>query len=123
LECKFTSIHLSDITIADFWRHNKFPGLNNPNGISLILCNTEKGKAALDAIEKNYNSETVDLKSAMYNYKKTITSAEQKEKHNMFLQKAINSDFISAYKLFFQDTVHNKIKKYLTRIIYRRKGH
>lgn len=43
----------SDLTLADFWdRGNKFPNINNDNkGESLLLINTEKGRAIFEAIK------------------------------------------------------------------------
>lgn len=47
----------SDITIADFWGWEKTnPKANvDDKGLSLILCNTEKGRKLFDAIKDDLN--------------------------------------------------------------------
>ena len=41
----------ADITIADYWMvHLKFPGIDDDRGTSLVMVNTERGKAAWDGI-------------------------------------------------------------------------
>lgn len=43
-QCAFRQNHISDITIADFWRYREIdPKLNDGKGLSLIIANTEKG--------------------------------------------------------------------------------
>lgn len=48
-QCKFSNMHrLGDLTLGDFWGINKSLVQNADKGISLILCNTAKGKALLN---------------------------------------------------------------------------
>lgn len=54
--CKYTNLKRpSDITIADFWGWQKTdPNINaDDKGISLVLCNTEKGQKLFDAIAEH----------------------------------------------------------------------
>ena len=51
--CKYTNLHRpSDITIGDFWGWQKTDSSINTDdkGLSLILCNTEKGQKLFDII-------------------------------------------------------------------------
>lgn len=54
--CPFTNTQRpSDITIADFWGWQK-TDLNinaDDKGVSLVLCNTEKGKRLFEAVKHN----------------------------------------------------------------------
>lgn len=46
-DCKFKNIpRIADITLGDFWGIEKIvPSLDNDTGTSLVMCNSEKGKA------------------------------------------------------------------------------
>lgn len=52
--CHFTNLQRpSDITLADFWGWEEaVPGFNaDDKGVSLVLCNTEKGKEIFEAVK------------------------------------------------------------------------
>ena len=85
LDCKFPEHHMSDISIADFWRHDKMSSLENKNGISLILCNTGKGRAALDAVRDRFELAELEVDKASYNNRIHI-SEKAKAKHSSFLK-------------------------------------
>lgn len=51
--CHFTNMHRpSDITIADYWGWEKTdPEINKDDkGVSLVFCNTEKGRELFDSV-------------------------------------------------------------------------
>ena len=46
--CKYSAIHKSDITLADFWGYRRFnSAINDGKGLSLMLANTLKGNEVL----------------------------------------------------------------------------
>jgi hypothetical protein len=53
--CKYTNLQRpSDITIADFWGHEKtIPNINDNKGLSLVLLNTDKGLDLFNQIQTN----------------------------------------------------------------------
>lgn len=57
----------SDITIADFWGWEKSaPSLNRDNkGVSLVLCNTPKGKEIFEKVKKDMTVVPVELSQAL----------------------------------------------------------
>lgn len=66
--CPFTNTKRpSDITVADFWGWEKsVPGFNDDNkGVSLILCNTEKGKQFFEAVKQDMNVVPVKLENCL----------------------------------------------------------
>jgi hypothetical protein len=66
--CPYTNTKRpSDITLGDFWGWEKTnPTANTDDkGISLILCNTEKGKMLFDAIKDDLDCFSVELKDCM----------------------------------------------------------
>ncbi len=65
--CGYTNLHRpSDITLADFWGiDNAVPGFNDNKGVSLVLVNTEKGKAVFDAVKEKIDSVPTEIKNCM----------------------------------------------------------
>ena len=45
----------SDITIGDFWGVEKyFPDLKSNEGLSVVICHTERGRAAFDSVKSGF---------------------------------------------------------------------
>lgn len=67
-QCKFTNAkRFSDITIADFWGYqsDEYEFLDDDKGISLILLNTEKGKAFFADIKEGFKYQKKDISMAV----------------------------------------------------------
>ena len=64
--CKYTTAdRVSDITIGDFWRINRFkPELDDDKGTSCVLVNTEKGKNFFDVLSW-FKKEAMPVKTAV----------------------------------------------------------
>ena len=121
LECKFSDCHSADITIADFWLHEKLSSLQNENGISLILCNSEKGKSMLDSIAEQFWFTELDLESAAYNHKKTEMSESAIRKRETFLKICVEKSLTMAFETFFPFSLKNKLKNRIVRTICRKR--
>ena len=65
-QCSFKSIRrMSDLTIGDFWGVDKLiPGINDDQGISLVILQSEKGHHLFKAIEEKLRCRPVDCKAA-----------------------------------------------------------
>ncbi len=65
-ECPFAKLpRQGDITLADFWGAKKiFPNIDTKNGVSLILINSERGKAHFDKIKGNLLIEDSNISDA-----------------------------------------------------------
>ena len=118
LECKFSDCHAADITIADFWLHEKMSSLHNENGISLILCNSEKGKTLVDSIRDQFLLTDIDVESASYNHKKTEISERGIRRQKDFLKIYGENGLHAACSAFFSNSLKNKLKNRLARTIY-----
>lgn len=67
-ECPYCNLDRhSDITLGDFWKWEHIcPTMNTDDqGISLLLCNTEKGKAWFDDIKSELIVQQVDIKDCL----------------------------------------------------------
>lgn len=69
--CQFSEHHTADIILADFWGYIYFDkSLNTKDGLSLVLVNSEKGRAALDAILDSTDLQALDYSFAKYVFKR-----------------------------------------------------
>lgn len=112
-ECRYADINrISDITLGDSWG-SELPAEEKDKGISLILCQTEKGKILLD------NSEVVmkevDVETAIANNHQLKEPSQMPKKRRYFFEglakgKAFNSLVIRAYPVKF---LKQQIKKIL----------
>ena len=121
LECKFSDCHTADITIADFWRHDKLSALQNKDGISLILCNSEKGMRTIESLGNQFLFSKLDVEKAAYNYKKTDTSDIKLKKHADFLALYQETDLQTASRRFVPISFAKKIRYCIVRTICRRR--
>lgn len=66
--CHYTNLQRpSDITLADYWGWERTdPTFNaDDKGVSLVFCNTEKGRQLFEAVKDRLNTLPVDLPNAM----------------------------------------------------------
>lgn len=66
--CKYTNLQRpSDITIADFWGWEKTDKSINADdkGVSLLLCNTEKGQKLFDAVRERMEAIPAELENCL----------------------------------------------------------
>lgn len=120
LDCKFPVCHASDLTIADFWLHEKLSDLRQKNGISLILCNTTKGKRALDSICGQYELTELDVEAASYNNHVQV-SEKRKQNHDAFLECYHHNGLEAAFKTFSPATIQSKTKDWIVRTLSRKR--
>lgn len=67
-KCHFTNTRRpSDITIADFWGWEKTnPDANKDDkGLSLIICNTEKGRKLFESVKEDLNYFPAELENVI----------------------------------------------------------
>lgn len=119
--CKYAKIErVSDITIGDSW--GSLLSAEEGNGISLILCQTDKGKWLVD--NSGLHTENVDLERAiLYNnqLKQPSSIPEKREKFMSMLQKgaSFNRAFANCYpKLYYRQ----KLKELFIRLGLKSKG-
>jgi len=120
MDCKFPECHVSDITIADFWLYEKYSNLKHEDGISLVLCNTPKGKRAIDSIGEAYVLSEIEVDQASYNNHIKI-SEEKKERRIAFLNEYEKSGFKGACEAFLPNSTEKKLKNLVIRKLFRKR--
>lgn len=82
--CRYAKIErVSDITLGDSWG-SRLPDAEYRNGISLVLCQTEKGMQLLKKAELHL--EPVDLEEAIRNNHQLNRPAQKSEKRKLFIK-------------------------------------
>lgn len=110
-ECPYKSIyHPGDITIADYWGIEKIaPELDDNNGVSLVLINTEKGQEYFEKIKKNIRWKETKIEDSMQRafvrseYKPIIRDEfwkDFKSKNLVILQESMVDLFLSGKNIF-----------------------
>jgi hypothetical protein len=122
LDCKFSDHHAADITIADFWLFEKLSGLNNPQGISLVLCHTERGMDAVKSLADDYVWEHLELTGASYNQKQTQASDTDRQRREAFLQIYGEKGLTAASARYFPVSMKNRVRYKVSRFLHRRRG-
>lgn len=65
--CPHNARHSSDLVLADYWRYAQFqPDLDARNGISLVIANTPKGLARVEALRDRVFLKEVPSKLSQY---------------------------------------------------------
>lgn len=118
MNCKFSECHVSDLTIADCWLHNKLTNRYNSNGMSLILCNTDKGSSAINSMEQHFVLQELDVNAASYNNKHIQASNMDLEKRDTFLKAFEKAGLRSAYEDTYHDSVIYRLRCWASRLIH-----
>ena len=117
-DCAYkTKIRQSDITLADFWGIEKlYPELDDDQGTSLVIVQTEKGANLLKQVEGNLTLKQVDADSAIAYNSSMIRSVSRPSQRDTFLATVRDSGFAVAEKRYLRTSFWKKCKKLLSRI-------
>lgn len=117
--CPFSSLNRpGDITLGDFWGYQrKRPDLKHEEGLSLILCNSMKGKYLIDVLQRrnvviNEVDEACVKASENKNLYNPTTRPELRNKIYEELEKE-GFEYIASKYFRYTHTLRNKIKNYL----------
>lgn len=116
-KCHFANTRRpSDITIADFWGWEKTnPKANlDDKGLSLILCNTEKGRKLFDAIKGDLNYFPAKLDDVLQ--PNMIHPSVPEPKRDQFEKDYARKGFKYVYYKYGGDGWRYKSKKLLQRV-------
>lgn len=98
----------SDITLGDSWG-SELPPLENENGISLVLCQTAKGRAMLEHV--NIHIEVVDIDKAIAaNHQLRHPSTIHKNRDEFF---RLMKNRIKFHKIIIKCCFKQSLKQYI----------
>lgn len=110
--CSFASLNREgDITVGDFWSvQNVHPGFYNPQGVSNVLCNTEKGNLLFSTVMDKFDILPISVKNCIqpnmqYPTKKNALS-------DVFWSEYQKRGFIYVRKKYASKTKLDRIKRY-----------
>lgn len=117
-DCAYkTKIRQSDITLADFWGIEKlYPELDDDQGTSLVIVQTEKGANLLKQLEGNLTLKQVDADNAIAYNSSMIRSVSRPSQRDTFLATVRDRGFAVAEKRYLRTSFWKKCKKLLSRI-------
>jgi coenzyme F420-reducing hydrogenase beta subunit len=114
---------ISDITIGDFWGIEKFaPNFPRENGVSVCICNTEKGEDLFNKIANGFESIEFDYLYAIQGNRCLRSPESLPDKRNSFyedIDSLTSMEFMKRIKTeskihFYFVSIKNKIYKYCT---------
>ena len=115
--CKYTNLQRpSDITIADFWGWEKTnPTANSDDkGLSLVLCNTEKGRQLFESVKERMNIFPAELSNCMQpNLKQPSTIHPQRMD---FERDYARKGFVYVMKRYGNIGWRYKVERYMGKI-------
>lgn len=116
--CNFKGVERqSDITLADFWGVEKVLSKDDDKGTSLVLINTEKGRALFDLINNDINFATVDRRKALeYNSAATKSASKPLERQEFF-DMAEKTSIYKAVNKFCRIKLSIRIKRFIKKIL------
>lgn len=117
-ECPFANTdRVSDITIADFWGAEKYyKDFDDGKGISLVITNTEKGKALFQKTDMEFIK--TDKEKAVANNEQLRHPVEFHKNREKFFELNKNKSFCDSVKacMNFPSPLHYKLYKLKVRI-------
>ena len=114
--CKFKKENrASDITLADFWGINNIkPDMNDEKGTSLVIVNSEKGKALFEEISSMIKSEKVDFYTAIKPNPSMNTVSPRNSKNDEFFADIDKMPFDELVKKYIPET--SIVKKIISKM-------
>ena len=116
-KCKYANLKRpSDITIGDFWGYEKVAAeMNLDNkGISLVLCNTDKGTELFESVQEELHTKLVPLESALQPNLQTPSSVD--ERYHQFAEDYKDKGFIYVGKKYANIGYKYKLNQFLEKI-------
>ena len=116
-ECPYKSLERQgDITIADAWGiAHAAPQFDDNKGVSLVLCNSEKGQKWLDLALQECDFMECDIKD--YMQEPLMRSFEKPDNYETFWRDYFTKDFADIIKERYEDSVKTHIRWRLKRIV------
>ena len=111
--CPYYHYHRSDITIADFWGYKMAGVKKHKEGMSMIICNTDKGLQLFSQIE-SFLKFDLPLECTSYTVREKIPRSEVLKAKKVYFDEALKVGFERAANNLY-DT--NEVHYYIDRIL------
>lgn len=119
LMCSFTNHHLADITIADFWNYKQFVQKENSEGMSLVICNTEKGRKVIKSISHCFYFQELPVHELMANLSNPKNGQDVLEKQRVFLERCSEEGLEKVFAESFPLSAKTKLRNIVVKILKR----
>lgn len=107
--CNRAAESVADITLGDFWGAQKSGIADNDKGISIVICNTEKGKKFAEGLNSFY-LKLIDASDVAYAFK---------ERHYVEASTPLDQSFFEGFKVNLKDRLASIVlKNYTLRKIF-----
>lgn len=116
-DCPYKSTErVGDISIADAWGiAQAAPEFDDNQGVSLVMCSTEKGQQWLEKGLEDCDYRECDLKD--YMQEPLIRSFAKPENYEEFWEEYFSKDFAEIIRARYEDSVKNHMKWRVKRIV------
>lgn len=114
-DCKFATIpRQGDITLADYWGSKNFiPEMNNSNGVSLCLVNTEQGRMVWKQIKEFCEHRKSNIKDGVI-YNKNVVQTTQPHPYRSYVYKKIREEgYETVAQKEFRIKDYNKVRFFI----------
>ena len=112
-ECPYYHYHRSDITIADFWGYERIGIKKHNEGMSMIICNTNKGQEYFSNTEGMILKD-LDLINIAYTVKEKIPNEQVLNSQKEFFELSETIGFEKAASQLYD---FNEFKHYFRRML------
>ncbi len=120
-KCKFANKHISDITLADFWKYRKVTNSpKNHDGLSQVLVNTFKGQQLLEKAFSSMNLNFIKSELIVDVEARTPTISvmnKRKEFLKTYEKKGLQAAAVDAGMSIGKTAIKIKIKYYIKKNI------
>jgi coenzyme F420-reducing hydrogenase beta subunit len=119
--CRFKGLSReSDITLADFWGiEHVLPAMDDDRGTSLVLVNSEPGRAALDDVRGHMDCEKVAAESAVRYNPAALRSAPRHPEHDAFYRDLDKLPFDLLVRKYCSVTIAQQVRGLSSRVFRR----
>lgn len=116
-ECPYKSLErVGDISIADAWGIAKAnPEFDDNHGVSLVLCNTEKGEKWLQMAFENCEYKECNMED--YMQEPFIRSFPKPDNYEEFWNDYFTKDFSEIVRAHYEDSFRTRVRWRMKRII------
>ncbi|MDD4700175.1 MAG: Coenzyme F420 hydrogenase/dehydrogenase, beta subunit C-terminal domain [Oscillospiraceae bacterium] len=116
--CVFKTLHrLSDITLADFWGiESVVPDMFDDKGVSLVLINSDKGKAIFNAVSNKLVYKEADIHEAIKCNSAALKSVCPHPKRDYFFENLEHASIDCLVEKCCHQSVPTRIVKFVYRV-------